>query len=115
MLDPAYAETLRVDGIAECGRLAATLRDRGADAVFVMVPSIAPDAAEKTSVDQVRAAVEPSGGQVRALPAAFAQAATDRETGAITREGHAALADEIVKILGETSPKVKGFLGGQAP
>ena len=37
--DAEYWETLRSEGIGACGALARTLRERGAEAIFVVLPS----------------------------------------------------------------------------
>ena len=111
--DASYWEILRSEGIAACAKLSATLRDRGAEAVFVVMPS--GDASEKAANEELRAAVEGARGRIHAMPDAFAEKGMDRETKAMTKEGHAALGEAMANILAGDSPKVQAWMNGPRP
>lgn len=111
--DAEYWETLRSEGIGACGALARTLRERGAEAIFVVLPS--GDASEKASFAGLRATVEAEGGKLRELPDAFASAGIDPTTKGMTAAGHAALGEEIAKILVGESAKGRTWIDGRRP
>ncbi len=115
-IDETTLEIQRAEGASAAGSLARTLRDRGVEALFVIVPPRGgASAAETAAIAALRASVEKASARVYEAPAAFAGAALDPETGALTTEGHAALADAIVAQLEGGSAKVRAWLGGPTP
>ncbi len=116
IIDAVHVETARAEGVAAAGGLARTLRDRGVEALFVIVPPRGgASPAEATAFTALRVSVEKSGARVHELSATFAGAALDPETSALTASGHAALADAIAEDLAAGSGEVRAWLGGPTP
>ena len=107
-IDEAHLTTSRAIGVAAAGKLAATLKDKGVEALFVVVwPRGSSPSDQVKAVESLRAVADKSGARVHEI----AGAAVDPESGALTAEGHAALADAIATELATESPRVRAWLG----